>query len=78
MGLTLKPREWSRVLPHTNTALTTPLAEKFWLEEKKRSHDYGINSKDTIPDRIPLATKYREEMYYSLPIFRPFFVNKHF
>ena len=24
----------------------------------------GINSRDTIRDRIHLATKYREEMYY--------------
>jgi hypothetical protein len=41
--------------------LTTFLAEKFLLNEKKRSH--RINSRDTIAGRIPLATKYREEMY---------------
>ena len=47
-------------LRRTHTPLTTPLAEKSWFE--KQSHDHGINSRDTIPDRI--ATKYREEMYY--------------
>jgi hypothetical protein len=39
------------------------MAEKSWLR-KIRSHDHGINSKGTIPDRIHLTTKYRGEMYY--------------
>ena len=33
-------------------------------QKKKLSHGHGINSRDTIPHRIPLATKYKEEMYY--------------
>ena len=31
---TFQPREWSTATPHTHTPLTTPLAEKSWLEKK--------------------------------------------
>ena len=42
-----------------NIVLPTRLNSSLWilwcslLEQKRRSHDHGINSRDTIPGRIP-------------------------
>ena len=77
--------EWSRAYP--THALDRSLGWKVLVRIKKRSHDHGINSRDRIPGRIPLVTKYRDEMYYFLlkkviailrSIFSYYVSNRHF
>ena len=65
----------SGVTPPPSFTLYHSLGWKVLVRRKTIPWPQKGYRKEKIPDRIRLATKYREEMYYSLPILIKYFSN---